>query len=277
LAHRLGLEPDRPHPVNLALAATVTASSTWATAGYEAPKACDENPGTRWSAAAGALSPAVEIDFGGPTRFDRVIVNEYGESGVYRCTSFALESGDGETWTTFHTGTTLGESIRIDLPTPVTSGKLRLRVITSTSPVSIWNLKVQDSARPNSAQSSYQLWQNQNFSLAEIGIGLAAETQTPAGDGVPNALKFALGIEDVRSPYIGTSLTPLADAPDDTLLFTFQRAHRDVTYSVEASEDLIDWSTIATNPGTVGTVAEVPFPNPGSVRSFLRLRVLPFE
>ena len=277
LAHRLGLEPDRPHPVNLALAATVTASNTWAAAGYEAPKACDENPGTRWSAAAGDLSPELEIDFGSPTRFDRVIVNEYGESGVYRCTSFVLESGDGETWTTFHTGTTLGESIRIDLTTPFTSRKLRLRVITSTSPVSIWSLKVQDSARPNPAQSSYQLWQNQNFSLAEIGAGLAGETQTPAGDGVANSLKFALGIENVRSPYTGNSLTPLAEAPDDTLLFTFQRASRDATYAVEASENLVDWSTIANNPGTVGTVAEVPFPNPGSGKSFLRLRVLPFE
>lgn len=274
LAHRLGLEPDRPHPVNLALTATATASSTWAAAGYEAPNACDENPDSRWSAAAGDLSPTLEIDFGTPTRFDRVIVNEYGEGNAYRCTSFVLESGEGETWTTLHTGTTLGESIRIDLTTAVTSRKLRLRILSSTSPVSIWNVKVQDSARPNPAQSSYQLWQHQNFSLEEIEAGLAGKDQAPAADGVANALKFALGIEAVRLPYTGASLTPLAVGPDDTHIFTFQRARRDAIYSVEASQDLVDWSTIATNPGTVGSLAEVPFPDPLSGRSFVRLRVL---
>ena len=89
-----------------------------------------------------------------------------------------------------------------------------------------------------------------------------------------NALKFALGFEDVRLPYTGASLTPLAVGPDDTHIFTFQRARRDAIYSVEASQDLVDWSTIATNPGTVGSLAEVPFPDPISGRSFMRLRVL---
>lgn len=145
LAHRLGLEPGRPHPVNLANSATVTASSTWAAPGYEAANACDENPDTRWSAAAGDLTPSLEIAFSKPTRFDRVIVNEYGEKNNYHCTSFEIQTWNGKDWTTCHTGTTLGESCRIDLPRPVTTGKLRLRILKSTSPVSLWMLKVQDS------------------------------------------------------------------------------------------------------------------------------------
>ena len=277
LAYRLGLEPERPHPVNLAGAATVTASSTWAAAGYEAPKACDDDPDSRWSAAAGDLTPALTIDFGTPTRYDRLIVNEYGEGNGYRCTSFVLESGDGATWTTLQNGTTLGESLRLDLAVPATSRYLRLRILASTNPVSIWNLKVQDSARPDPARSAFRVWQEQNFSLAEIATGLAAETASPAGDGVPNAVKFGLGLENARQNQGGLNLTPLVARPGQTPLFTFARARRDAAYTVQSSTDLLDWLELAVNPGPVGGTAEVGFPDEPDGTCFLRLRIDPAE
>jgi alpha-L-fucosidase len=272
LAYRLGLEPDRPHPVNLANAATVTAQSTWASSGYEPAKACDENPSTRWSAAAGDLTPWLEMNFGTATRFDRVIVNEYGESNVYRCTAFSLQSWNGAGWDTIHTGTTFGESIRIDLTNPVVSSKLRLQILGSTATVSIWMLKVQDSARPNPALSSYRVWQEQNFSLAEIAAGSASANGIAAGDGVANAVKFALGIGNVRQPWQGV-VTPII--PGDTPLFSFYRAGRDARYVVQSSENLADWSDLATDPGAVGTTVNVPFPTSVSGKSFLRLMVDP--
>ncbi len=275
LAHRLGLEADRPHPVNLTNAATITAKSTWADAGYEPAKACDEDPNTRWSAAAGDLAPWLQIDFGASTRFDRVIVNEYGESGIYRCSSFNLQAWNGSSWEIIHTGSTLGESLRIDLPAPVTSEKLRLQILSSTSPVSIWMLKVQDSARPNPAQSSYRLWQEQYFSLSEINAGNADPSRAAANDGVANALKFALGINDVRHPYSGSSMTPLVPRSGDSPLFTFQRAHRDARYTVQSSENLVQWDTLATDPGSVGSLVSVEFPPSTSHKSFLRLNVDP--
>jgi alpha-L-fucosidase len=279
LAYRLGLEPDRPHPVNLANTATTTASSTWMIdAGYEAPKATDEDPDTRWAAAAGDPSPWLEIAFANSTRFDRVIINEYGEDDVYRCTSFNLQAWNGSSWDIIHTGTTLGESIRIDLSAPVTATKLRLQILGSTNTVSIWMLKVQDSARPNPAQTSYRLWQEQNFSLAEINAGTADSDTIAANDGVANALKFALGISDVRNPYNGTSLTPLVPREGDTPLFTFLRAQRDAGYTVQASEDLTHWNTLAIDPGSTGStgsLVSVPVPQSSTGKSFVRLNVDP--
>lgn len=275
LAQRLGLEPGRPFPVNLANRGTITAKSTWPAAGYEAAMACDEDPDTRWSAAAGDLSPWVQIDFGTSTRFDRVIVNEYGESSVYRCTSFILQSWNGSTWQTIHTGTTLGESRRIDLASPVVTQKLRLQVLTSSAPVSIWMLKVQDSARPDPDLSDYRIWQDQHFSLAEIASGAADPIAVPAADGIPNAMKFGLGISDVRRPYSGGTLTPVTPRAGASPLFSFFRANREASYLVQSSENLSGWTTLATNPGTPGNQASVAFPEVAGGKCFLRLSIEP--
>ena len=274
LAYRLGLEPDRPHPVNLANGATITAGSTWPSPGFEPDKACDEDPSTRWAAAPGDLTPWLQIDFGVATCFDRVIINEYCDSDVYRCTSFALQSWNGTDWDTVYTGTTLGESIRIDLTNPVVSSKLRLQILASTAPVSIWMLKVQDSARPNPALSSFRIWQEQNFSLAEINSGRASANSISASDGIANAVKFALGIGNVRQPYPGNP-TPVSPRPGDTPLFSFYRASRDARYIVQSSENLYDWSNLTIDPGLVGSTVNVPFPPAPSGKSFLRLLVNP--
>ncbi len=59
--------------------------------------------------------------------------------------------------------------------------------------------------------------------------------------------------------------------------FTFNRAHAEITYRVEASSDLTSWSTLATNPGTVGqsvTVSDtVLMSSTVPSRRFMRLRV----
>lgn len=274
LAYRLGLEPDRPFPVNLANAATTTASSEWSGGGHEAAKATDEDPNSRWSAASGDLTPTLTINFDQSATFDRIIANEYGENGVYRCQSFVLEtSDDGSTWSTIHTGGTLGESIRIDLPTAVTAKLLRLRVITSSAPVSLWMFKVHNSGKPDATKTSYQLWQQQNFTLAETASGIADANATPWGDGVPNFLKFALGIGDVRRPYTGVN--PVSFSPSNTggWNFSFPRVHRDVNYIIEKSGNLTDWEPVAANPGTVGATATVHLlAEPALQKSFFRLR-----
>jgi hypothetical protein len=61
------------------------------------------------------------------------------------------------------------------------------------------------------------------------------------------------------------------------LQITFLRLRSELTYAVEASSDLITWTTIATNPGVVGqsvTVTDtVDLPSAVPARRFLRLRV----
>ena len=64
----------------------------------------------------------------------------------------------------------------------------------------------------------------------------------------------------------------------DRLALTFNRVRGDLTYIVEAGSTLAAWSTLATNPGSVGasvTVTDtVEISNSGPPARFLRLRVI---
>lgn len=67
---------------------------------------------------------------------------------------------------------------------------------------------------------------------------------------------------------------PIVNYANGAASLTFQRASADFTYAVEASSDLATWTTLATNPGTVGnTVTVTDTPPTGATRRFLRLAV----
>jgi alpha-L-fucosidase len=276
LAQRLGLEPGRPFPVNLAYQATATsANSVWPDQPerWQASFAFDNDPNTRWgSADPDASSATLEADFDTPVTFDRVIINEYLEGAVGRCQGFVLESWDGAAWQIFYTGITIGESKRMDI-SPVTTTKFRLRITAATNSVSIWGIKLQNSARPDPLRSSFQLWQNQNFTVQEIQAGLANKSTSPAGDGIPNALKFAFGLDNVRKPAAPGSLTTLSQGAGGAPMLNFNRASKDASYTVEKSEDLLNWTTLTVDPGVAGGAVQVPLPSTDSGKSFLRVNV----
>jgi len=56
---------------------------------------------------------------------------------------------------------------------------------------------------------------------------------------------------------------------------SFHRARAELTYIVEASPDLVTWTTLIVNPGTVGAAITVTDPEPVTATTprFLRLRV----
>jgi alpha-L-fucosidase len=127
---------------SIAQGKAVSASAEWS-ADYSAAKAFDGDDGTRWGAAPGSKSGWLEADFGKPLTFDRICILE---NPWDRVRKFQLQYLDGETWRTFHEGTTLGE-FRLKLE-PITAQQLRLNILEATDVPTIWEVQVFGPAGP---------------------------------------------------------------------------------------------------------------------------------
>jgi hypothetical protein len=125
------------------------------------------------------------------------------------------------------------------------------------------------------ADTAMEAWRR-----AEFGHPLPTEESLdladPDEDGMSNLLEFALG----GNPHVAdaTARLPVVTTGQDgrvALSFRRERDAADVTYLVEASSDLVNWTVIATNPGAVGQQVTVPdvVAAGAEPRRFLRLRV----
>jgi alpha-L-fucosidase len=119
---------------SLTIGKKVSASSNWSD-GYSAEKAFDGDESTRWGAAPGSTSGWLEVDLGRPVTFDHILVLE---APWNRVRKFQLQYRDGDTWKTFHEGTTLGDfSLRFE---PVTAQYFRLNILEATDVPTIWEV-----------------------------------------------------------------------------------------------------------------------------------------
>ena len=130
----------------------------------------------------------------------------------------------------------------------------------------------------NTVRLSQYLSARDSWRLSTLGTaantGSAADSADADADGVSNLLEYALG-GDALSALDAPA--PASQISNLRLQITFLRLRSELTYAVEASSDLITWTTIATNPGVVGqsvTVTDtVDLPSAVPARRFLRLRV----
>lgn len=91
-------------------------------------RALDGDPETRWATDAGTHAAWLEVDYGRPRTFDRVLITE---RGFPRTRRFELLWQDGSTWRPFHQGTTIGERLTLTLA-PITTRRVRLNILEAT-------------------------------------------------------------------------------------------------------------------------------------------------
>ena len=97
-------------------------------------------------------------------------------------------------------------------------------------------------------QQTYATWQAARFTADEINAGWATDENDLVGDGLPNLVKYALGIDPVTGVGGKVPVGTYSSA-DGALRFTFTRdtARTDIDYVVEASPDLNQWTAIASS------------------------------
>jgi alpha-L-fucosidase len=241
LASRLGLTPGQSFPANLAQGCAASASSVWQndTNNYGPAQAVDEDANSRWaSGPTGTTNGWLAIDFGKPTLFDQVIINEYSS----RVQSFRLESWDGAAWQTITNGGTIGESLRLDFPA-VTATKVRLNILSATDATSIYMFKV------HYVNNAYLQWRGAHFGPNWPLNPQAADGADPDGDGLPNAMEYLLAGMDPMVPNPMPVPTLLTRGGDDyvqlQLLKNPQAASGSV--SLRLSYDLANWFTPVTS------------------------------
>jgi hypothetical protein len=122
-----------------------------------------------------------------------------------------------------------------------------------------------------STWTSREEWRFTNFGTI-TGSGNAADNASPSGDGMPNLVKYALGL-NANARSTSSSMNTQISA-NRRLTLTFMRARTELTYTVEGSYDLKSWSDLAVNPGSVGaTVSVTDTAFTTEPRRFLRLKV----
>jgi hypothetical protein len=99
---------------------------------------------------------------------------------------------------------------------------------------------------PPAPYGTLESWRQRHFSAAQLAdSAVSGPTASPAGDGVPNLLKYALGLDPlVRAAP--AALPRLETSPSgDVLTLAYQRARYapDVSAAVQWSETLSAWST----------------------------------
>ena len=136
-------------------------------------------------------------------------------------------------------------------------------------------------------------WRLAQFGADSNTPSIAGNAATPAGDGVSNLMKYALGLD----PHAVANSTSLPAVPTENghLSLTFKRpvGVSDATYIVEVSDDLLTWN-VGSSYSANGTVPSNSYTtevlnstangiqtitvqdnasSPGAARRFIRLKV----
>jgi hypothetical protein len=128
--------------------------------------------------------------------------------------------------------------------------------------------------------TGFAAWQAVNFTPTQLADpAVSGPDATPAADGVPNFVKYALGLAPLTpatQPLVGLRM----QGGGPVLLYTRPVSAPDVGYRVEASTDLTAWTTNGVTQQIAGTngaglqMWEGVYSGSSSPRRFLRLLLI---
>jgi len=122
-------------------------------------------------------------------------------------------------------------------------------------------------------QTPYAAWQSQVFSAAQLANpAISGATASPAGDSIPNLMKYALNLNPFTDGDSGLPVESIATTGSGnylTLTYTQVLSATDITYTVQVSTDLQSW-----NSGPGYTSPPAPTNNPGGVPQSVTVQAL---
>jgi|GEM_PF-1277044 len=131
-------KPSATPPPALSQGKKVTASSQFNQLGYEAAKAVDGDPRTRWASDFAARSGWLEVDLGEEKEINRVRLSEV---EWHETREFAIEFKQGDVWKEVARGTTIGKEEELSFP-PVKAQVVRLNVLKAEHAINLNEFQV---------------------------------------------------------------------------------------------------------------------------------------
>jgi lysophospholipase L1-like esterase len=130
------------------------------------------------------------------------------------------------------------------------------------------------------ALQPFDLWKQANFGDQANNPAVAGDLADPAGDGVPNILKYALGLDPRTAASADSLPTKGLEGAQLTLTYTKIKSATDISYQVVWSPNLISWSqdgiTESVVPGSDTPTSQkikATAPSSGARQQLIRLKV----
>jgi hypothetical protein len=128
------------------------------------------------------------------------------------------------------------------------------------------------------APRNYAEWAARNFPASDLALpAISGATADPDGSGLANLQRYAFGLSarGLVDPPVAQTTTVEEGTTYYAVRFNTVAAGDDITYTVEASDNLTTWTTVKTFAATTASTQTVRDTEPvnGAARRFLRVKV----
>jgi hypothetical protein len=185
-----------------------------------------------------------------------------------------VSTDGGNTWTNLTDGSAYTGSatatLTVNAPAAALSGEQFQAVLNNGVGSSQTSAPVNLVVGTSAAQLA---WLQSNFTTAQLGNpAISGDLAMPANDGISNLIKYAFNLNALSD---GQSSLPQPTVSNGNLVLTFQAVQSDLAYTVQASTDLLTWSSAGVVTQTNGPQVTASYPMPATGPAFLRIVVAP--